>query len=224
MANYTLGIVAHVARQEQIEKLRLEVNPDLVEVDDGTYGVMGNHVLTLEKLYSNGRRTGQEWLVILEDDAQPVAGFHRQMSAALDVAPSRLVSFYNGTGHPAARQAQFAQFAARQDVCWIMHRMMRHAVAYAVHADMVELGLVDWMIDMERKRWAPDDAIGKFARMHSELVSYTNPSLCDHEDGQPVIKSRTSLGIPMISRRRPRKAHWLGTRMTWQGIDNAGQV
>lgn len=224
MANYTLGVVAYVDRQKQIEYLRNEVYPDLIEVDDGTYGVMGNHCLTLEKLYENGRRSGREWIVVLEDDAQPVPSFHRQLSAALDAAPSRIVSLYNGCGHPAHRQQQFADLAKRADVHWITHQYFRHAVAYAIHVDVIELGLIDHMIAMSRNRWAPDDAISKFARsVLREPVAYSNPSLVDHEDGPTMVKGRTSKGIPMLSRRRPRKAHWVGTRLLWS-VDNVGQV
>jgi hypothetical protein len=223
VANYALGIVAHVERQSQIDMLRERIYPDLIEVDDGTYGCMGNHCLTIEKLYQNGRRSGREWIVVLEDDAQPPeTGFHQQVSAALDVAPSPIVSFYSGTGHPAQRQGKFAEMAARQDVHWILHANMRHAVAYALHVDVIELGLIDHMIKMSRERWAPDDAISKFARRHGIQVAYSNPSLVQHEDGPMMVKSRTSKGIPMINRRRPRKAHWVGTRILW--FDNAGQV
>lgn len=223
MANYALGVVAHVERQSQIDMLRERIYPDLIEVDDGTYGCMGNHCLTIEKLYQNGRRSGREWLVVLEDDAQPPeTGFHQQVTAALDVAPSPLVSFYSGTGHPARKQGKFAEMASRQDVHWILHDYMRHAVAYALHVDVIELGLIDHMIKMSRERWAPDDAISKFAKRYAKPIAYTNPSLVDHEDGPMMVKSRTSLGMPMIGRRRPRKAHWVGTRIQW--FDNAGQV
>lgn len=222
MANYTLGVVAYYSREKQINYLRDELNPDLIEVDDGIFGVMGNHCLTIEKLYENGRRTGQEWLVVLEDDAQPVVGFRQQCSAALDVAPSPIVSFYSGSGHPANRQAQFADLHKRQDVHWVMHKTMRHAVAYALHVEAIELGLIDHMIKRGRQSWAPDDAIGDFAQITSTKVAYSNPSLCDHEDGPTVVKCRRHLGIVTSARRRPRKAHWVGTRLTWQ--DKCGTV
>ena len=32
------------------------------------------------------------------------------------------------------------------------------------------------------------------------------------------------LDMPLIGRRRPRKAHWVGTRIVWNGVDNVGQV
>lgn len=216
MANYTLGIVAYVERQEQIAKLRDELYPDLIEVDDGTFGVMGNHCLTLEKLYQSGRRSGQEWLVVLEDDAQPIDGFHRQLSAALDVAPSPVVSLYNGSGYPGQRQGAFYEATLREDVCWIQHRSMRHAVGYAIHMGAIEMGLLDAMIEYQRRRWPPDDAMSVWCKRQGELVSYTNPSLVQHEDGPPTLKTRTNRGIATMNiRRRPRKAHWVGTRFVW---------
>jgi len=216
VANYTTGVVAHVERQEQIEMLRERIYPDLIEVDDGTYGCMGNHCLTLEQLYQNGRRSGREWMVVLEDDAQPPeTGFHQQVSAALDVAPSPIVSFYNGSGHPPQRQRAFGDAASRQDVHWILHPYLRHAVAYAVHMEVIELGLVDYMLKMQRERWAPDNAISRFARRWNKPIAYSNPSLVEHEDGPTVIQVRSTMGIPTIGMRRPRKAHWVGTRIKW---------
>lgn len=228
MANYTLSIVAHVDRTEQANLLSCCVKADSVEWDDGKLGVTGNHAVALAMAYHNAHRGGQEWVVILEDDALPVVGFNEQLSAALDVAPSPIVSFYSGTGHPANYQARFAELSTRHDVCWILHQNMRHAVAYALHAEMFELGLRVAMTDAVIQRWAPDDALSKFARHHGISVASTNPSLVDHEDGHTVIKTRTSMGIPMITRRRPRKAHWCGTRMTWSDsaayVDNARQT
>ncbi len=224
MANYTLAIVAHMDRREQLERLRAQVHPDIVEVDDGTWGVTGNHAIALAAAYRNARNSGHEWVVILEDDALPVSGFNRQLSAALAAAPTPIVSFYNGTGHPANRQGRFAELSARQDIHWIVHTRMRHAVAYALHSEASGLGACDAVMEAVRDKWAPDDALTRFARRHGFEVAYSNPSLVDHEDGAPMIKSRTSMGIPMIGRRRPRKAHWVGTRMVWGGVDNVGQV
>lgn len=216
VANYTLGVVAHVDRQTQIDRLHDIVNPDLVMVDDGSLGVMGNHTLTIHKLYDNMRRCGAEWMVVLEDDAQPPeTGFHQQLSAALDVAPTRIVSLYNGTGHPSQRQARFTELSQRQDVHWIMWKYLRHAVAYALHVDIIEMGLVDHMVEYSRQRWAPDDAISKFARRWDTTISYSNPSLVNHEDGPAMVKGRTAFGITTLARRRPRRAHWVGTRMSW---------
>lgn len=219
MANYTLGIVSHVDRQEQTAALSAAVHADRVLVDDGSVGVTQNHLAVLIALVQSAQRTGCEWIVVLEDDAQPVTGFHQQLSAALDVAPSRIVSLYNGTGHPANRQAAFAQAAAREDVYWILHKRLRHAVGYAVHTSVMALGLHRHIAAFARQPhpWPPDDAITDFARRNAILVSYTNPSLVDHEDGISMIKTRNSRGMPMLARRQPRKAHWVGTRMSWRG-------
>lgn len=228
MANYTLGVVGHVERSEQIARLTDQLSPDIIEVDDGSLGVAGNHALVLGLSYRNARRCGQEWVVVLEDDVLPVVGFHHQASAALDVAPSLIVSLYSGTGHPANFQAGFAELSKREDVCWILHRNMRHAIAYALHTSMFEYGVIETMTEAARTKWAPDDALSRFARKTRIEVCSSNPSLVDHEDGPTVIKGRTSMGMAMNARRRPRKAHWCGTRMRWSDtsihIDNGGQT
>jgi hypothetical protein len=215
VANYCIAVVGFVDRQDELDYLHNTAMPDLVEVDDGTLGVMGNHVLTLEKAYDLAKKTGQEWVVILEDDAVPVVGFHRQLGAALDVAPAPIVSLYNGTGYPAQWQRRFAEAAARQDACWIMHPSMRHAVAYALHKECFGLGVIDKMLEMDRQRWAPDDSLTKWAKRWDQPIAYSNPSLCDHRDGPSVIAARRSFGMPAFGRKRPRVAHWTGARLTW---------
>lgn len=218
MANYVLGVVGHVDRRVQRQRLEGQINPDVVVTDDGTLGVTGNHLAVLRDCVWQASAGGANWVVVLEDDALPVAGFHQQLSAALDVAPSEVVSLYYGTGYPAQRQHQFRSMSHRQDLCWILHPHMRHAVAYALHVDCFRNGLLDTFNTYAQVEYPPDDAIGKWALRHSTPIAYANPSLVDHEDGASVIKTRRHLGIVTPNaRRRPRHAHWVGTRLAWDG-------
>jgi hypothetical protein len=195
-----------------VARLSDSVAPDLIELDDGTLGSGGNHLLTLNRLRAMAKGTPAEWVIVLEDDAVPVSRFRHYAEKMLDVAPAPLVSFYLGTGYPAQFQYRFQQ-AVKEDVRWIMHGWMRHAVAYAVSLDLVP-SLTEHMTTLIRDRWAADDAISAYAIQQGLPVAYTNPSLVDHEDGPPVIGQRTHLGRPITGRKRPRRAMNYGTPLT----------
>jgi len=104
-----------------------------------------------------------------------------------------------------------------------MHKVLRHAVGYALHVECFQMGVFDRMTELARDGWAPDDGITAWARSTGTPVAYTNPSLVDHDDSIPsVIKVRKHLGQVTSERKRPRKAHWVGTRLTW--TDNCATV
>lgn len=211
MGDFVVGVVAYESRSAQRERLSTQVSPEIVNVDDGTLGAGGNHLAVLRALYA---RNEPGWLVVLEDDAQPVDGFRDQLGMALSVAPTRLASLYMGTGYPAQYQQKFID-SAQEDVCWLLHKQLRHAVGYAVHASIAR-GLLIRLEKLVSQRWAADDAISKWAVENREMVSYANPSLVDHEDGKTVIDYRMHLGYYQApGRNRPRKAYKVGTRVTW---------
>lgn len=216
MADYVLGVASFIDRELQRERLRRGLTPDLIQVDDGSLGCMGNHLGTLQTLSQMARAAGADWVVVLEDDAIPISCFvfHTQLNMALDVAPSPVVSLYSGTGYPAQAQRRFVA-AHSSDASWVLHRDLRHAVGYALHSDVFELGLLDVMTRRARQNWAPDDAISDWCHQYAKDVAYTNPSLVDHEDGPQVVSGRTHLGRRTGIRRRRRKAHHVGTRALW---------
>ena len=86
---------------EMIDALRQQVDPAHVCLDDGTLGCTGNHRRAWNWHAAN---TTTDWALILEDDAQPVAGFAEQAAAALSVAPAPIVSFYLGKRYPVEDQ------------------------------------------------------------------------------------------------------------------------
>jgi hypothetical protein len=217
VANFTIGVVAHVDRQPQIDYLSRVAHPDVIIPDDGSAGVSANHIAVLTSLYQIGRRTGQPWLVVLEDDAIICDRLHEQLNQLLDIAPSLLVSLYNGTGYPMQYQRQFAKMAGDRELNFILHRHMRHAVGYAVHSSLLtQYRFIDHLAEQARKGWPPDDAMSHWCRRYDQMVAYTNPSLVDHEDGPSVIRQRKGVAGPIVGARRyPRRAHWFGDRDFW---------
>lgn len=210
-----IGIVGHPSRADSVDWLSEQVIPDVVQVDDMSFGCGKNHLLTIERTFTEALATGAEWVVVMEDDALPVDNFRAHAEAALAAAPSKIVSFYLGTGYPQQYQALFAA-ATLSSSCWITHKWMRHAVCYGIHRTVM-LPMVAEMRKLVGKRWAPDDAIGEYARQHSIPISYTNPSLVDHADTTSVVTHRTHRGHPTSGRSKVRKAHRFGIPSTWDG-------
>lgn len=208
-----IGIVAHPTRLESVGWLTDQVAPDVVQVDYDQIGCGRNHLMTIERTHAQAVTVGADWLVIMEDDALPVENFRIHAQQCLSHSPSKIVSFYLGTGYPQQYQALFAA-AVLNSSCWITHKWMRHAVCYAIHRT-IALPLLEQMRNLVGKRWAPDDAIGEYARQHNLPISYTNPSLADHADTTSVVTNRTHRGHPTSGRSKVRKAHRYGVPSDW---------
>lgn len=200
-----IGIVAHEKREKQALDLFETVRANAMNIDDGTLGCNGNHVVVLREL--RDEQHDADWYVILEDDAQPVEDFNRQVPLALKAAPTPLVSFYLGTSNPVHWQNAI-QRAISCAEAWIVATHMIHGVAYAVRADVMD----ELMAHLDPASPRPiDEQISQWSYPERKLVGYTCPSLVDHEDGEPVITVRMD-GAP---RDNPRKAWKVGTRANW---------
>lgn len=213
MVSICVGVVAHEARTEQATQLAQNVDGHLT-LDDGTLGCHGNHRRILDHLST----VGTDYIIVLEDDAQPVDGFLQQANTALDAAPTchyddgtsgpaPIVSFYLGTGYPRYWQRGIGKALDKADALnapWIIGEHLLHAVAYAIRTDLIP-DLLDNLAPLPI-----DNAITEWARPRQHQIAYTYPSLVDHQDGETVIINRTP-------RRQPRHAHRLGTRDTWRG-------
>jgi hypothetical protein len=69
-----------------------QITPNYVSWDQDGVGAGMNHLRTLREMRQRWQ-TG--WLVVLEDDCQPVPGLREQLDMALDAAPSPIVSLRN---------------------------------------------------------------------------------------------------------------------------------
>lgn len=207
MSFYEIGVVAHTGRSEQAWAMFESIHGRVISLDDGTLGCNGNHIRVMTDLrewYPDA-----QWYVFLEDDAEPVEGFRRQLIEALAYAPTDVVSLYLGTSNPVHWQPTIERtMALSQDESWIVSDFLLHAVGYAINVDVID-DLVQFLNPFSR---VPiDEQISTYCRYNSVRVSYTLPSLVDHKDG-PTVIDRHADGAPRLL---PRKAWRLGTREEW---------
>lgn len=213
MSDCQIGIVGHTARKVAVTQLAITTMAEVVSVDDGTLGCPGNHARVLARLASHVPVGEPAWAVILEDDAEPQGDLREQLDMALAVAPSPIVSLYLGTGYPANWQRRITR-ALEYDVSWLLCERLLHAVGYAIRGDVLAR-MLPQVTDLLVRKYAPDVSVSRWALDHRIPTAYTNPSLVDHRDDATVMKVRKHEGHFSPHRRRPRKAHNPGTRLTW---------
>jgi hypothetical protein len=199
-----LGIVAHTSRATQAKQLARTIRADFISFDSANLlGCDGNHRVVQQHLGA----LGADWAVIVEDDAEPIPRFREQLAAALEVAPSPIVSAYLGQSRPRQWQRRVKDAIDRANQAgahWIRGDALLHAVAYCVRTELLA-GLLQ-----HQSRLPVDQHATSYARLHGHSVAYTVGSLCDHADG-PTLFDHPD-GHP-----RPpgRKAWQLGGHDTW---------
>lgn len=208
--SHALGVVGHTGRAELIDRLTKTVEPDILSIDNGQLGCEGNHRHVWERLSNEYPRSG--WAVVLEDDALPVAGFDKQIEAALRVAPTPVVSLYLGRKRPPQYQAAIKRCIKDRtaEPHWFLADRLLHAVGVAIRTS-----LVPGMLASTAQCVRPiDESISRWAmQMQPRMpVSYTWPSLVDHADRQTVVQHRDRQPRP------PGRVAWRhGTRDAWHG-------
>ena len=182
-------VVGHHSRIVKAQRLSAILGARLL-VDDGDPGANKNHYRALEWAAEQSCR-----VVVLEDDALPVAGFSEQVSEWLNRFPDSLVSFYLGTGRPPQYQMQIAErliVADRTQADYITLPRLIHGVCYSVPPQHIERVLSRWDCSKPAD-YAVGDAYGG-------AVVYPCYSLVDHADGEPVERHPDS--VPRTERRR----------------------
>jgi GR25 family glycosyltransferase involved in LPS biosynthesis len=201
----TIGVVAHEKRRDHAEQLATLIEADVVMMDDRTQhlGCEANHRRTWHALSNSST----EWVVVLEDDAIPVPDFRHQLTQALAVAPTDIVSLYLGRSKPTYWQPQIERFTQQADhdgAHWITSPTAIHAVGLAVRTTTLQ--------HHRHNVWLPpDQALTRWAEKNGHLISYCWPSLLEHADLPTTIRQHRD-GMA----RTPGRVAWrTGTRDAW---------
>lgn len=206
-----IGVVAHHSRSSVVDDLMRRVRGDIIGMDTEDHPDLNerieatarNHLWTLKLLADIA--DPEDWCVILEDDASAPDQFIAAAAAALAAAPTRLVGFYLGTGNPSGivqRAITQAITQARQQGCdWLVGDAFLSAVGYALPAHLIG-DLSDFTRDRQGEEWPL--RVTRWAQRRGIDVSYTMPSLVDHDRHPSVIYPQPDA--------QPRRAHWFTTQ------------
>lgn len=188
-----IGIVTHPDRFSMATRLSAGTRADWLACDFTGIGCTRNH-LGAWRIH-NDHRNGDDpadWYVVLEDDAVPVPCFNKQLDAALDSAPTRLVSLYLGRQRPPQYQHLVGDTVAQAQLTgahYISADRMLHAVGIAIHATQLEPMLNYLEAQQKTDQPAPiDEAISEWSHQADIRTSYTWPSLVDHADTESVAQ------------------------------------
>lgn len=205
-----VGIVAHVNREHLVDPLIRDTQADIIRFDDtfppSAKGCANNHIRVLRDMFKYARYN--EWVIVLEDDAQPVEDFRRQVDLALPQANTALVGLYLGTSNPGGviqRAVEPAVVKAEAtDSNWIVADWFISGPGYAVRSDML-VPLIDSLVE---SRGPVDVRINEWARYEEIPTWYSYPSLVNHDDAPSLINAHLS---NMVTRRAWRA----GGRYEW---------
>jgi hypothetical protein len=203
-----IGVVAHVNREDMAERLIAQVGADVFCFDHtfppSPKGCSDNHIRVLRQLCMLA--TPGEFVVVLEDDAEPVDDFRNQLKGALLKTGSPLVGLHLGTGspHDPVQQAvaPAVEAAEASQACWIVSDWFIYTIGYAVRSP-----LLSGLITAISSAGGPMESRINEWTHHARIKTwYTQPSLINHGDASSLINSAP---VP------PRGAHRFGTRTEW---------
>ncbi len=188
-AQIMIVVVGHHSRRDMATLLAESLDAHLL-IDEEGNGANWNHRRAIEWAGQQDRR-----VVVIEDDAQPVAGFQFLAQQWVDKFPDNICSFYLGTGRPPQYQTQIAASlieADKKQGDYITMDRLIHGVCYSPPQSGISTILNNWN-STKAADYAVGDALGR-------KVIYPCYSLVDHADGLPV--ERHPDNAPRIERRR----------------------
>ena len=144
-------------------------------LDEGHHGARWNH----ERVWEWAVEHEGEHLLVVEDDARPVAGFTDLARCWIDRYPDDLLSFFLGTGEPGSTlERKIARLMSAPGDHIAVNDLM-HAVCYAIPTDRLD--------GMKLDSGAPDTELGRaWWRLTHRPILYPKASLVEHLDWQTV--------------------------------------
>lgn len=188
-AQIKIVVVGHHSRRDMATRLAETTGAHLL-IDEEDHGANWNHRRAIEW-------AGQQDcpVLVMEDDAVPVAGFIDIANEWITRFPENLISFYLGTGRPPQYQQQIAASlidADRRKGDYITMDRLIHGVCYSPPQSGISTILKNWN-RTKAADYAVGDALGR-------KVIYPCYSLVDHADG--VTVERHPDNEPRNERRR----------------------
>lgn len=177
-------VVAHPDRKAMAQVMARKVGAAAISWDDALLGATGNHHRAWRYLVDSTA----EWVVILEDDAEPVMGFRHQLMQVLTAAPGNLVSLYLGRGRPDQWQLPISA-AISNEVCFLAADELIHGVGYAIRTPLLRPLLTSTQHAVSRAQGRIElmEAMSNWGKKNHEAFYYARPSIVNHADGPTVV-------------------------------------
>lgn len=186
-----IGVVGHESRRVMAVELADRVEAEVLCIDDSRQKTKReqviapekNHLDTWEWLKESHRET--DWTVVLEDDAIVRDNFREQLEKALTHSPTSIVSLYLGRGRPPHWQSPIQSVLA-SPVCWFTNTHLLSCVGVAIRSALVPTLVQHLKMKIgstphpEREELPIDELMSKWCQFMKIPVSYSNPSLVDH--------------------------------------------
>lgn len=172
------------SRTDLASSLALRVGGEMIidPVGDGSErSATDNHVRAMLSVGPT-----DDWVVILEDDADPIDDFQSVLRAQLSEAPTpSVVSLYLGQGRPKMIQKSLglAINGLPDTTSWLKSSSLHWGVGVCIPGDLVD-SVAEYALSSSRP-W--DQAVGLWAMTNNVPVLYTWPSLVDHIDEETTI-------------------------------------
>lgn len=199
MTTVSIAICAHISRKEMAHDLAIQLDAP-ISMDEGERGSVANHNATLRL----AAESAADWVMVMEDDAEPIPEFREQAAAALAVCPGPFASLY--FGYVGAPDARIAAELAHKNPHWVMRQGLSSAVCLAIRADHIDPFFAQ--IEQVTEDLPADHlyAEAAFALGH-RWNPHSHPSLVNHRDSGSLIA-----GDPPNFHRR---AYRVGRRAQW---------
>jgi hypothetical protein len=191
----SIVIMAHPARAAAAKRLATDHDAAIVWDEGGVENLTGDRAWAATS-------STADWSIVLQDDALPIPNFRLHAGEALAHAVHGCVSFYTGTTRPRAARVQKAIATADElGAAWLEANTLLWGVAVALPTELVN-PMLSWVAF---SKLPYDERIGAYCRHNGIPITYTHPSLVDHDQGRSLTGHHVD----------GRRAHRVGMAEHW---------